>query len=178
MRNTAKKQSRGRERHREQDTTEAISANVAHSAARLQSMLCRSTTYRAHQLIRWRGLTTRPAGGGVVVDGTASAAADRSAQFTTPSWQKENWRTATQGWALARPPSPTRSTSDPRVRTRCVPGSCGKGRGCGRQSRMSGERQAVCARRVVVRRPKGVGRGVATPHEVGTNTRNEIANRC
>jgi hypothetical protein len=34
----------------------------------------------------WPG--TRPAGGGVVVDGTASAAADRSAQLTTPSWQK------------------------------------------------------------------------------------------
>ncbi len=50
------------------------------------------------------------------MDGTASAAADLSAQFTTPSWQKENWRTATQGWALARPPSPTRSTPDPRAR--------------------------------------------------------------
>ncbi len=40
---------------------------------------------------------------------------------------------------------------------------------------MSGESQAVGARRVVVLRPKGVGRGVATPHEVGTSTRNEIA---
>ncbi len=40
---------------------------------------------------------------------------------------------------------------------------------------MSGERQAAGARRVVVRRPKGVGRGVAMPHEVGMNTRNEIA---
>ncbi len=38
---------------------------------------------------------------------------------------------------------------------------------------MSGERQAVCARRVGVRRQKGVGLGVAEPHEVGTDTRND-----
>jgi hypothetical protein len=49
MRNTAKKQRRGRELHREQDKTEAISGIEVHSAARLQSMLCRSTTYSAHQ---------------------------------------------------------------------------------------------------------------------------------
>ncbi len=43
---------------------------------------------------------------------------------------------------------------------------------------MSGERQAVCVRRVDVRRPEGVGRGVAQPHEVGTNTKeSKIANR-
>ena len=70
---------------------------------------------------------------------------------------------------------PTRSTLDPRARERgSVPGRREEG-GCGRQSRMSmsGERQAVCARRVGVRRPKGVGWGVAEPHEEGTNTRND-----
>ncbi len=84
-------------------------------------------------------------------------------------------RTATQGWVVPARPLPTRCTPDPRARERrCVPGRGEEG-GCGRQSgmSMSGERQAVCARRVDVQRPKGVGWVVAEPHEVGTDTRND-----
>ena len=85
---------------------------------------------------------------------------------------KGNWRTATRVRAPARQPAPP---GEPQIRARGRRHGTGngEGRGCGRQSRMSGERHAVCARRVVVRRPKGVGRGVAAPHEVGTDTRNE-----
>ena len=41
----------------------------------------------------------------------------------------------------------------------------------------------VCARRVCVQRPKGVGWGAAVPHEAGTYTRNEyrksmLKSRC
>ena len=141
--------------------------NVVHSAARQRSKLCRSMTYRAQSAVtrRWRARHPRigqgawPACGGVVGDGTASAVADRSAQFTAPSWQchrgqKKIERTATQDWAPARPPTPPGA---PQIRARgqgCVPG-VGREGGCGRQSRMSGERQAVCARRD--RRPEGWG---------------------
>jgi hypothetical protein len=96
MSNTAQRQSRGRELHRGQDRTEAISGNVVRSAARRQSMLCRSTTYRAHQA---RDPSRDSDGHGVpptgwtsgreVGNGAASAAADRSAQFTVPSRQRK-----------------------------------------------------------------------------------------
>ncbi len=80
----------------------------------------------------------------------------------------------------AQPPSPL-APGVPRIRAHANGGAyrVGSGEGgCSRVSRMSmsvlsGERQAVCARRVGVRRPKGVGRGVAEPHEVGTDTRND-----
>ncbi len=42
---------------------------------------------------------------------------------------------------------------------------------------MSGERQAVCARRVVVRRPKGVGRGVGWARRQGIDDRKSIAEK-
>jgi hypothetical protein len=52
MSNTARKQSRGRESGAESNkrlSRRQNQRNVVHSAARRQSMLCRSTTYRAHQ---------------------------------------------------------------------------------------------------------------------------------
>ena len=87
---------------------------------------------------------------------------------------KENWRTATQGWGAGpSSPHPVHPESA-RARTEVRTGEGEEG-GCGWQSgmSMSGERQAVCARRVDVRRPKGVGWGVVEPHEVGTDTRND-----
>ena len=115
----------GERRYRGQDKPEATSANVVHSAARQRSMLCRSTTYRAHQrhetVVRERhpriGQGAWPACRGVVGDGTASAVADRSAQFTAPSWQchrgerKCSARRPRSGRRPARPPHPGRPGS-------------------------------------------------------------------
>ncbi len=51
------------------------------------------------------------------MDGTASAAADRSAQFTTPSWQEEIGAQRPGNLAPARPPNPSgRAPPSPRPR--------------------------------------------------------------
>ena len=173
-------------RHRGQTRPEK-SGNVVHSAARQRSTLCRSTTYRAQQAsrhgtvavsaapahparriaCRWRGSRGRHSVGRSRPQ-RAIYCAIEAKKYSAPQ------RPRIGRW----PACPTHPGAPGSARADRVHTVVGMGGGYGRRSRMSGERQAVCARRVVVQRPQGVGWGVVEPHEVGTNTKeSKIANR-
>jgi hypothetical protein len=145
-----------------------------HSAARQQSMLCPSTTCRAHQestwLYMWRGSREQRSVG----------RSRPQRNLLRHEGKKKNWRTATQDRAPARTPHPTQVCpgSESMRAWEGVPGVGPVGRegGRGRQSRMSGERHAVCARRVGVLRLKGVGRRVAAGGPGATRRRRPSGN--
>ena len=126
-------------------------------------MLCRSTPCHAHhQRARHQhiGQGARPACGGEVGNGAASAAARNLLRHSSNKIGARR-----PGTGRRRPAHPP-----PRCTESALADGGGLGGGCGRrQSRMSGERHAVCARHVGVRRPEGVWRGVAAPR--GARTR-------
>ena len=161
------------------------SANVVHSAARQRSTLCRSTTYRAQHPSRDGGGAAptqrawpRPACGGVVVGrrSVGRSRPQRAIYYTIVA--KENWRTATQDRAPARPTAPP---SGPRIRARgrrCGPGS---GEGGRVRSAIKNVRRASCGLRGTRGRatPEGrwEGRGSATRGGHGHKERIS-QNRC
>ena len=111
------------------------SANVVHSAARQRLTLCRSTTYRAHQVAwayLWRGSR-----------GTAQRRPQPTAarNLLRHRGKKENCAHSSPETGAGPLTPTTRTAPDPRARTGCIP-VVGGGEGYGRRSRMSGERHA------------------------------------
>ncbi len=110
------------------------------------------------------------------MDGTASAAADRSAQFSVPSRQRKTARRAAQDWALARLPNPPGA---PWIRARGQ-GAYGwweweEGTVGVQECQESVRRFARDVWSCDARRALG---GVVESHEVGTSTKeSKIANR-
>ncbi len=159
---------------------------VVHSAARHRSMLCRSTTYCARSAAIGQERGARASGKAL---GQASKWPVRGGVVVGRHAGRRMWPTAARNLLrhrgriklahgdprLGAGPPTSHPVHPGSARARTEPG-CVPGRGAsavGNQECQCQESIRRFARRVDVQRPKGIEWGVAEPHEVGTDPRND-----